>query len=181
MSPNLGGICLRRAACSVDPQLRWSYVGWQPGLNRRHGYLVQCVGAFLVLHCAENVWWQAGAKRRTDHWAANKINGLVIFTLSSVLPLLWCGGSVPPGGADAKNGADRTNNKPCLSQEWEGKSDFIIGHAVHAHRALFSSKPCHRNAHGRPWQATVAQRRCVCFRFSRVANRACDFLAMATQ
>ena len=107
MSPNLGGTRSRRAACSGDPQLRWSYVGGQPRLNRRHGYLVQCVGASLVLHCAENVWWQAGAIGCTDHWAANKINGIVVFTLSSVLPLLWCGGSVPPGGANTPAGVAR--------------------------------------------------------------------------
>ena len=79
MSPNLGGICSRRPACSGDPELRWSYGGGHPGLNQPHGYLVQCVGAFLVLHCAENVWWEAGAIGRTDHWAANKVSGQVVF------------------------------------------------------------------------------------------------------
>ena len=56
------------------------------------------MGAFLVLHCAENVWGQAGAIGRTDHWAANKMSGQVVFRRSSVLLLPWCGGSVPPGG-----------------------------------------------------------------------------------
>ena len=34
------------------PQLRWLYGGGIPGLNRPHRYLVQHVGAFLVLHGA---------------------------------------------------------------------------------------------------------------------------------
>ena len=47
------GICSRRPACSGDPQLRWSYEGGHPGLNRPSEYLVQRVGAFLILlHCA---------------------------------------------------------------------------------------------------------------------------------
>ena len=79
MSLNLRGVCSRRPACSGDPKLRWSYGGGQPGLSRLDGYLVQRVDAFLVLHCAENMWWQAGAKGHTDHWAAKKISGLVVF------------------------------------------------------------------------------------------------------
>ena len=79
MGLNLRGICSRRQACSGDPELRWSYGAGHRGLNQPHGYLVEHVGPFLVLHCAENVWWQAGAMARTDHWAANKISGLVVF------------------------------------------------------------------------------------------------------
>ena len=56
MSPNLGGICSRRPACSSDPKFGWSYGGGDPGVNQPQGYLVQRVGAFLVLDCAENVW-----------------------------------------------------------------------------------------------------------------------------
>ena len=82
MSPNLAEICSRRPACSVDPQLRWSYGGGHPRLNRPHGYLVQRMGAFLVLHFAENVWWEAGAIGCTDRWVANKIRGLVVFSQS---------------------------------------------------------------------------------------------------
>ena len=79
MSPTFGGICTRRPVCLGDPQLRWSYGDGHPGLNRPHGYLVQRVGPFLVLHCAQNVWSEAGAIGRTDRWAANKISGLVVF------------------------------------------------------------------------------------------------------
>ena len=66
MSANMGGICSRRPPCSGDPQLRWSYGSWQPGLNRPHGYLVQRVDAFLVLHCAGNVSSGVGALGRTN-------------------------------------------------------------------------------------------------------------------
>ena len=78
MSPNLGPICSRRMACSGDPQLRCSYGAGHPGLNQPHGYLVQRVGTFLVLYCAENVWWEAWAIGRTEHWAATQISGLVV-------------------------------------------------------------------------------------------------------
>ena len=43
--------------------------------------------------------------------------------------------------AQAKKGADHTNAKLCLSQEWRGQSDIIIIHAVHTDRALLPSKP----------------------------------------
>ena len=43
--------------------------------------------------------------------------------------------------AQAKKGADHTNNKLCLSQGWRGQFDFIIIHAVHADGALLPSKP----------------------------------------
>ena len=46
------GMCSHRPACSGDPQLGWSYGDGHPRLIRSHGYLVQHVGAFLVLHCA---------------------------------------------------------------------------------------------------------------------------------
>ena len=35
--------------CFGDPQLGWSYGGGNLGVVRPHGYLVQRVGAFLVL------------------------------------------------------------------------------------------------------------------------------------
>ena len=79
MSLNLSRICSRRPACYGEAELRWWYGGGHSGLNQPHGYLVQRVGAFLVLHFADNVWWQAGAIGRTDHWAANVISGLVVF------------------------------------------------------------------------------------------------------
>ena len=44
-------------------------------------------------------------------------------------------------GNPAKQGADHTNNKLCLSQEWRGQSDLISIHAVHADRALLPSTP----------------------------------------
>ena len=76
MSPNLGPRCSRRPSWSGDPQLGWSYGGWHPGLNQPQRYLVKRVGGFLVLHCAENVCWEAGAIGRPDHWAANEISGV---------------------------------------------------------------------------------------------------------
>ena len=96
--------CSRMPACSGDRVLRWSYGCGHHGLNGPRGYLVQRVGVFFVLHCAENVWWQAWAIGGTDHWAANKIRGLVVFQRSSVLLLPWCGGNVPPGGANTPAG-----------------------------------------------------------------------------
>ena len=107
MNLNQRGIFSGRPACSGDPELRWTYGGEHPRLNRPHGYLVQRVGAFLVLHCAENAWWQAGAIGRTDRWAANKISGLVVFRRSSVFRLPGCGGSVRPGGANTLAGVAR--------------------------------------------------------------------------
>ena len=47
-------------------------------------------------------------------------------------------GQVP---CQAKQGPDPTINKLYLSQKWQGQSDFIIIHAVHADRALLPSKP----------------------------------------
>ena len=44
-----------------------------------------------------------------------------------------------------KKGADRTINKMYLSQEWQGQSDFIVIHVVHANRALLPSKPRQKN------------------------------------
>ena len=76
---NLRGIISRRPGCSRDPEWRWSYGGGHPGLNRPHGYLVQRVGVFLELQCAENVWWQAWEIGHTDLWAAKKISSLVVF------------------------------------------------------------------------------------------------------
>ena len=47
------GICSSRPAASGDPQLGWSYGGGHLGLIQPLGYLVQRVGVFLVLHCAD--------------------------------------------------------------------------------------------------------------------------------
>ena len=43
--------------------------------------------------------------------------------------------------AHAKKGADHTINKLYLSQEWQGQSDLIIIHAVHANSAMLPPKP----------------------------------------
>ena len=43
--------------------------------------------------------------------------------------------------AQAKKNTDHTMNKLCPSQEWQGQSDQIIIHTVHANRALLPSKP----------------------------------------
>ena len=118
MSPKLGGICSRRLACSGDPQLGWSYGGGYPRLNRPHGYLDQRVGAFLVLHCAENVWCEAGTIGRTNHWVANKISGLVVFRRTSVLLPPWCGGAVPPGGANTPAGVARRRFPKARGDVW---------------------------------------------------------------
>ena len=83
----MGGVFSRRPAFPGDRELRWLYGGGHPGLNQHQGYVVPHLGAFLVLHRAENVWWEAGAIGRTDHWAANKVSGLVVFQRSSVLLL----------------------------------------------------------------------------------------------
>ena len=69
--------CSRRPACSGDQQFGCSYGGGNLGLIRPHGYLVNRVGAFLVLHCGDYVG--DGAVVLTDHLAANKISGLVVF------------------------------------------------------------------------------------------------------
>ena len=47
------GICSRRPGCSGDPQLGLSYGRGNLGLIGPHGYLVQRVDTFLVLHHAE--------------------------------------------------------------------------------------------------------------------------------
>ena len=77
--------------------------------------------------------------------------------------------------AQAKKGADHTNKL--------GQNDFFMDNPDYTlcTRHSFLSKPCQGNARGRPWQATVVQRRCVRLYSHRGANRARDLFAMAIQ
>ena len=85
--------------------------------------------------------------------------------------------AVSPFSAQAKKGANQT----IKMGQWTTSSCTTLTTRCALKQCTSPSKTCQGNARGRPYQATVAQRRCIRLLTHRRVIRAHDFFAMATQ